>query len=53
MSNLDSSLRAHSRAVYVMYHNLLLEHVLRESAVLTKLGGTQQYAIYAVSGESD
>jgi SAM-dependent methyltransferase len=53
MSNLDSSLRAHPRAVYVMYHNPSLEHVLRESAVLTRLGGTQQYSIYAFIKEPD
>jgi SAM-dependent methyltransferase len=53
MSNLDSSLRAHPRAVYVMYHNPSLEHVLNESTVLTKLGSTQQYAIHAFSQESD
>jgi SAM-dependent methyltransferase len=47
MANLDSSLRAHPRAVYVLYHNPLLEQVLVGSAVLTKLGGTPQYSIYA------
>jgi SAM-dependent methyltransferase len=47
MANLDRSLRAHPREVYVLYHNPQLESVLSESAGLTKMGGTQQYSIYA------
>ena len=47
MVNLDRSLSAHPRDVYVLYHNPLLERVLSESAVLTKIGGTHQYSIYA------
>lgn len=47
IANLESSLNAHPRAVYLLYHNPLLEQVLRGSAVLTKLGGTQQYSIYS------
>ncbi|HKM85548.1 MAG TPA: class I SAM-dependent methyltransferase [Terriglobales bacterium] len=50
IANLDSSLRAHPRAVYVLYHNPLLERVLAGSVVLTKLGGTQKYAIYTFRG---
>ena len=46
MANLEQSLRAHPRAVYVLYHNPLLEHVLSESAVVGKIGGTHQYSIY-------
>jgi SAM-dependent methyltransferase len=46
IANLERSLRAHPRAVYVLYHNPLLEHVLHESAALKKIGGTHQYAIY-------
>jgi SAM-dependent methyltransferase len=53
MSNLDSSLKAHPRAVYVIYHNPSLERVLSDSTVLTKLDGTQQYCIYTFSGVSD
>jgi SAM-dependent methyltransferase len=52
-ANLDNSLKAHPRAVYVIYHNPSLEHVLSESTVLTKLDGTQQYCIYFFSGVSD
>jgi SAM-dependent methyltransferase len=46
IANLEQSLRAHPRAVYVLYHNPLLEHVLSASDSLTKIGGTQQYAMY-------
>jgi SAM-dependent methyltransferase len=46
IANLEESLREHARALYVRYHNPLLEHVLGESAALKKIGGTHQYAIY-------
>jgi SAM-dependent methyltransferase len=46
MANLEQSLQAHPRAVYVLYHNPQLEHVLRESAALSKIGGTHQYSMY-------
>jgi len=46
IANLEQSLRDHPRAVYVLYHNPLLEHVLSESAALSKIGGTHQYAIF-------
>ncbi|SRR6266851_3274089 len=46
VANLEQSLRDHPRAVYVLYHNPLLKHVLGESAALKKIGGTHQYAIY-------
>src|ERR1700730_11998381 len=36
IANLEESLREHARAVYVLYHNPLLEHVLGESAALKK-----------------
>jgi SAM-dependent methyltransferase len=47
MANLKESLRAHPRAVYVLYHNPLLEHVLSQCAGLTKMDGAQQYSLYA------
>jgi len=47
IARLERGLREHPRAVYVLYHNPLLEHVLGESAVLRKVGGTHQYSIYA------
>jgi SAM-dependent methyltransferase len=46
MANLEQSLRTHPRVVYVLYHNPLLDHVLNESAGLSKIGGTHQYSIY-------
>lgn len=46
MANLEESLRQNPRAVYVLYHNPLLEHVLSESAALNKMDGTHQYSIY-------
>jgi SAM-dependent methyltransferase len=47
IGNLERSLREHPRAVFVLYHNPLLERVLSESAALKKIGGTHQYAVYA------
>jgi SAM-dependent methyltransferase len=47
MANLVQSLRTHPRAAYVLYHNPVLERVLGASPVLTRLGGTLQYSIYA------
>lgn len=44
--NLEESLRGHPRAVYLVYHNALLEYVLAESAALRKLVGASQYSIY-------
>ena len=46
IANLEQSLRSHPRKVYVLYHNPLLGHLLSESAALSKIGGTHQYAIY-------
>jgi SAM-dependent methyltransferase len=50
ITNLDRSLSAYPRAVYVLYHNPLLEEALSGSTRLTKIGGTQQYSIYAFRG---
>ncbi len=46
LANLEQSLRDHPRAVYVLYHNPLLEHVLRDCGALRKIGGTDQYSLY-------
>jgi hypothetical protein len=51
--NLERSLREHPRSVYVLYHNPLLEQVLGESALLQKIGGTHQYAVYVSRGDLD
>ena len=45
-ANLEQSLRARPRAVYVLYHNPLLEHVLSEGAMLRKVAGTNQWAVF-------
>ncbi|MFZ1010194.1 MAG: class I SAM-dependent methyltransferase [Candidatus Sulfotelmatobacter sp.] len=47
IDNLERSLQMHPRAVYVLYHNPLLEHLLNESAALKKIGGTHQYVMYS------
>jgi SAM-dependent methyltransferase len=46
IANLEQSLRAHPRTVYVLYHNPLLDHVLSEAAAFSKISGTHQYSIY-------
>jgi len=53
IANLEQSLRAHPRAVYVLYHNPLLEPVWSESAGFRKLQATHQYAIYVSVGDPD
>jgi hypothetical protein len=45
-ANLERSLREHPGAVYVLYHNPLLEHTLSESTTLGKIGGTHQYSLF-------
>ena len=47
IANLDRSLSECPRPVYVLYHNPLLDTVVRESASLTKIDGRQQFSIYA------
>jgi SAM-dependent methyltransferase len=47
LTDLEETLCLHPRAVYVLYHNPLLEHVLNESGMLQKVAGTHQYSIYA------
>ena len=46
ISNLEHSLRAHCRTVYVLYYNPLLEYVLGENARLRKIAGTHQYSLF-------
>jgi len=46
LANLEQSLNEHPRAVYVLYHNPLLEYVLTESAALRKMGGAHQYSMF-------
>ncbi len=47
VANLDRSLLGHPRAVFVLYHNPLLEYVLAESGALRKIGATEQCSIFA------
>jgi SAM-dependent methyltransferase len=46
IANLEKSLRAHPRAVFLLYHNPLLEVVLSQSFALRKLHATHQFAVY-------
>lgn len=46
-ANLEASLRTHPRAVYVLYYNPLLEHVLRETSMLRKIMGKEQFSVFA------
>ena len=50
MANLGRSLSEHPRAVYVLYHNPVLEHVLANHPAFRKLGGTHQYSIFRGGG---
>jgi SAM-dependent methyltransferase len=47
VANLERSLRAHPRPVFVLYHNPLLEHTLAESKRLRKIAGEQQYSLFS------
>lgn len=46
MENLEHSLQQHPRAVFLIYHNPLLEPVLLQCIFLQKIRGTQQYSIF-------
>jgi hypothetical protein len=46
VANLEQSLRAHPRPVYVLYHNPLLEHTLGERGPLKKIAGTHQFSLF-------
>jgi SAM-dependent methyltransferase len=45
-ANLELTLRAHPRPVFVLYHNPLLEHTFSENAALRKIVGAQQYSLF-------
>jgi hypothetical protein len=53
VAKLERSVRAHPRAMYVLYHNPLLEHVLNESGFLHKISGTHQYSVFRFGGPAD
>ena len=44
---LEESLIAHPRPVYLLYHNAVLDNVVRESGMLTRVTGTPQFSVYA------
>ena len=46
MTNLNDSLRQCPRAVYLLYHNPLLEPVLANYPAFKKIGGTHQYLLF-------
>jgi len=47
VSNLQQSVRANPRPVYVLYYNPLLDHVLTEGGFLRKVAGTHQYSVFS------
>jgi len=47
VANLEQSLRARPRPVYMLYHNPLLEYALSETGRLRKIGGTHQYSLFS------
>jgi SAM-dependent methyltransferase len=53
VDNLEQSSRQHPKPVFVLYHNPLLEHVLRHSAAFKKRTRTDQYSIFEVEAGSD
>ena len=47
LTNLERSLQAEPRPVYVLYYNPLLEHILGENGFLRKIAGTDQYSVFS------
>lgn len=45
-ANLEKSMEAHPRPVYVVYHNPLLERALNETGRLKLIAATHQYSIF-------
>jgi SAM-dependent methyltransferase len=46
VENLERSLKAHPRKVFVLYHNPLLEHLVAKCGALRKTQATHQYSVY-------
>ena len=46
VANLEQSLREYPRAVFVIYHNPVLECLLTQCECLRKIGGAHQYSIF-------
>jgi SAM-dependent methyltransferase len=49
IAKLEGSVRTHTREVYVLYHNPLLEDVFAKSGAWTKVAGTHQWVGYKAS----
>jgi SAM-dependent methyltransferase len=47
VSNLEHSLEDHPSAVFVLYHNPLLERVVARSRAFKRIAGTHQYSIFS------
>jgi SAM-dependent methyltransferase len=47
VSKLEHSLQKHPRAVFVLYHNPLLEPLLARSPAFSRITGTHQYSIFS------
>src|SRR6266849_3097408 len=50
VANLEQSLRARPRPVYILYHNPLLEYVLSENGLLRRIAGTHHYSLFVANG---
>jgi hypothetical protein len=48
LAKLERSVKQNPRAVFVLYHNPLLEHVLLANRWLRKIDGTHQYSIFVM-----
>ena len=49
LANLQKSLDAHPRPIYVVYHNPQLETVLNETGRLKRIAGTHQYSVFTAA----
>jgi SAM-dependent methyltransferase len=52
LQRLHNSLTPVRCPAWIVYHNPLLEEVLRTSAFLEKVGGTHQYSVYRLAGNT-
>jgi SAM-dependent methyltransferase len=49
LSNLERSLREHPRAMFVIYHNPLLDSLIVESRLFGKISQAHQYSVYGTT----
>lgn len=52
MARLAQSWQAHPRPLFIMYHHAALEHILLGIQNLARVGGTEQFSLYAFAEES-